>query len=756
MLLNFKLNVSINKIILLTYYKMDSGIDFLPRSIPKFLEENNEEVIFQEGMESRDKFHKFYKKHIEEVVVTNLKQSLSKIENKTSSSTFIAGSRAWNHYMKNECKDDIYIPQLSPLETNSILPGNYDIFCVCTDKRQIDDIYKEICICFDKIIEKLYDNSEVFSTYALTYISNVGKDVDKDVNIRNKQKISSHKFYTKHLEQYCPLNTDFSNDGCIFPACKAMHLELTYDPSSKKNKKTNKEFDKKVVLYFEVIYIPSQDALSIINEQLVSNCKSEQLKFLNLTGLYLFNELIIQRNKEYDVDHYRKKILERILNNSKIEPINMYLKLITLYKKLFYTTSDYTFKLSVLLKHFIELCSPDLLTKLSSNITELLRPFINTCIYDIHLSLDSFDNQYIFITGGDAYRRYIDDIKRTNDIDTKVIYKNPNDKKRVIKLLTTKLSELVAVLYSNKNYIFNGINQNTINLGNEHMIIDVKFKSVYSIKDDEEHSAGQFRLRFIDKEDLTLFSIDYRLKLYIFISVGDLKINTSINHDIPILDVVLFQSDLERTFTVKYSNSLPIASSKYLQRDLRNIYTEINKNLQLRFHKSVKDKQRFTSLIKYLKKTNELLSQTGNVRLKRKIEDIIPEYIIDDMSKKRKEEDIIMKDVFKDEDFYDMGVELTDNNVIIDIRNFINYKKIYENTLDVRFLLDLYGKSLVKYNNHVKRYADLLLNKIKENESLDPSVRVEKLQLSFNDILDIFKEDTKMDDYTELLSKLTL
>ena len=731
---------------------MNTGSDFLPRSIPKFLEENNEEVIFQEGIESRDKFHKFYKKTLEDVVVTNLKQSLSKIEDKTSSTTFIAGSRAWNHYMKNECKDDIYIPQLSPLETNSILPGNYDIFCVCTDKRQIDDIYKEICICFDKIIEKLYDNSELSSTYALTYISNVGKDI----NIKNKQKISSHKFYTKHLEQYCPLNTDFSNEGCVFPACKAMHLELTFDPSNKKGKRLNKDYDEKVILYFEVIYIPSKDSISIINEQLVSSCKNEQLKFLNLTGLYLFNELIIQRSKEYDVDYYRKKILEKILTHSKVDTIHMYIKLITLYKKLFNTSVDYAFKLSVLLKHFIELCSPDLLTKLSSNITELLRPFINTFVYDTNMQLSNKSENYIFITGGDAYRRYIDDIKRTNDIDTKVIYKKSDDKAHLIEFLTNQLSDLVAVLYTNKNYVFSGLKQDTIHLGKEDMIIDVKFKAVYSVKDDEEHSAGQFRLRFIDKEDLTLFSIDYRVKLYVFISVGDLIINTTINHDIPILDLVLSQSDLEKTFTVKYSNGLPVASSQYLQRDLRNIYTEVNKNLKLRFHKSAKDKQRFTSLIKYLKKTNELLSQSGNVRLKRRIEDVIPEYVIEDISKKRKDEDTIMKDVLKDKDVDDMDLDLTDDNVMIDIHNFTNYKKIFENTLDVIFVPGLYGKSLVKYQPRIKRYAELLLNKIKKNESLDPSVRAEKLQLSFNDILDIFKEDAKMDDYTELLSKMTI
>lgn len=711
---------------------------FLPSSIPKFLDESNEEVIFKEGIDAREKFYSFYKMNMKNIISNNLSKSLELIEKKTTSTTFIAGSRAWNHYIKNECNDNI-IPELSLLESNSILPGNYDVFCVCTNKNQIDNIYKEICICFDKIIEEINNNKSVASSYSLTYISNAGKEVNKT----NKQKITSHKFYTKHLEKYCPIDTEFSNDGCVFPECKAMHLELTYDPYDNTVKKLTDDFNGKVLLYFEVIYIPDEEAIDIINNQLLSQC-SNNLKYVNLTGLYLFNELILNRNKEYDVDLNRKRILDKILVKGNIDPLNMYIKILGLYKKLFFSRSDYNLKLSLLLKNFIDICDKDVMPGFTSYVTEICRPYINTFVSELEDQLYK-NNSYIFITGGDAYRRYIDDIKKTNDLDTKVFYKHKEDKDKLIKLLTFRLSELIAVMYHNKKRMFKKT-FDIIHLGSDNVMVDIKFKPLY-FKDDDEQSAGQFRLRFIDKDDFTLFSIDYRTKININIKAGNLIINTNINNDIPILDLVLAQSNLEQQFVVQYSNRLPVASTRYLQKDLRDIYTEVNKNLLLRFHKSSKDKKRFISLINYLKKAKELLNYSSR-GIKRKIEDVIPDYIMEETVKKYKE-DIIMENKYNDDDDDDMDSFKNIQN--IDISNFEHYPKIFIETLDVRFIPDIYIDSLIKHKKSIKDYANKLLTKIEENNKLE--IKEEKLQLSFDDIYDVFKD---VDIVIDLFSKLVI
>lgn len=731
---------------------MNNITDFLPEDIPELLKTSNEEIIFKDGIEIRDKFHKFYNKNIEKVILKYLPDTLSDIEKSNSSVTFVAGSRAWEQYFSKQCQDNLTLEELSPLENNSILPGNYDIFCICTDKTQIDDIYKKFCICIDKIMEKLNDNKNISSTYSLTYVSNVGKEVNEE----NKQKIPSHKFYAKHLEKYCPIDTGFSDEGCVFPACKAMHLELTFDPVNTKTRKTKESsFNEKVILYFEVIYLEESTALDIINKDLISQCVTD-MKYLNLTGLYLFAELILKRSKEYDVDLYRKRILEKLLVRYHIDPEKIYLKIIKLYKLLFTSRTDYKLKLGVLLKNFLELKNPDIINQFSANITEAFRPFINSFVIQVDNILADKSTSYIFITGGDAYRRYLDEIKRTNDIDTKVIYNKTKDKPVLIDSLTYHLSELIAALYKNKVSILKHL-EHTQDLSEDNMKLQVQFKPIYS-KEDGQTSTGQFRLRFIEKDNLTLFSIDYRSKINIKLSVGELNIDITLNHDLPILDLVLSKSDMKYSFAVEISNGLPVASSKYLQKDLRDIYAEINQNLKLRFHKSSKDRQRFISLVNYLKKAKELLESHRNLELKRKIEDLLSDMSDEDITyKKRKEEeeDIDMEDSITESDL--MDIDSGGRHFTIDISNFNNYPVITNQTLDRRFFYEHYRHSFKKEKGIIFNYATKLINMIKSNEKLPEDEKEEKLQLSFDEIQELFEKKEKfIEDSSDLFSKLTL
>lgn len=739
---------------------MNNITDFLPEDIPELLKTSNEEVVFKEGIEIRDKFHKFYKKNIEKVILDYLPDTLYDIEKKTSSITFVAGSRSWEQYFSKQCQDNLKLEELSTLEKNSILPGNYDIFCVCTDKTQIDEIYKHFCICIDKIIEKLNDNKNVSSTYSLTYVSNVGKEVNEE----NKQKIPPHKFYAKHLEKYCPINTDFSDEGCVFPACKAMHLELTFDPISSKTRK-NKEtsFNEKVILYFEVIYIDDFNALNIIKKDMISTCVST-MKYLNLTGLYLFAELILKRSKEYDVDLYRKRILEKLLVRYHIDPEKMYLKIIKLYKSLFKTRSDYKLKLGSLLKNFLELKQPDIINEYSANITEAFRPFINSFVIQMDNTFSDKTQNYIFITGGDAYRRYLEEIKRTNDIDTKVIYNKAKDKPILLESLIYHLSELIAALYKNKVSTLKHL-ESKYDLSEDNMKLEVQFKPIYP-KDDGKTSTGQFRLRFIEKDNLTLLSIDYRSKINIHLSVGELDIDITLNHDLPILDLVLAKSDMKYSFAVEISNGLPVASSQYLQKDLKDIYAEINQNLKLRFHKSSKDRQRFISLVNYLKKAKELLETHRNLELKRKIEDFLSDISDEDIKyKKRKEEeeDTDMEDTnmsvdeYSEDDFMDIEYTGEGYHFTIDIANFKNYPILSKHTLDKRFFAEHYNNSFKKDKVIIFNYASKLLNLIKENDKLQKDEKEEKLQMSFDDIQEFYeKQEKPMEESLDLFSKLSL
>jgi hypothetical protein len=737
---------------------MNNITDFLPEDIPELLKTSNEEVIFKEGIDIRDKFHKFYKKNIEKVILDYIPSTLYDIEKYNSSVTFVAGSRAWEQYFSKQCQDNLKLEELSLLEKNSILPGNYDIFCICTDKTQIDEIYKKFCISIDKIMEKLNDNKSVSSTYSLTYISNVGKEV----NETNKQKISSHKFYAKHLEKYCPINTNFSEDGCVFPACKAMHLELTFDPLNKKKTHKDTLFNEKVILYFEVIYLEEPNALSIINKDLISTCVGD-MKYLNLTGLYLFSELILKRSKEYDVDLYRRRILEKLLVRYHIDPEKMYIKILKLYKILFSSRTDYKLKLGVLLKNFLELKKPDIINEFSANVTEAFRVFINSFVIQVDNTFTDKTQNYIFVTGGDAYRRYLEEIKRTNDIDTKVIYSKSKDKSILIESLTYYLSELIAGLYKNKVSILKHL-ESKHDLSEDNIKLEVQFKPIYT-KEDGKSSTGQFRLRFIEKGNLTLFSIDYRSKIRIYLSVGELDIDITLNHDLPILDLVLAKSDMKYSFAVEISNGLPVASSQYLQKDLRDIYAEINQNLKLRFHKSSKDRQRFISLVNYLKKAKELLETHRNLELKRKIEDFLSDISDEDIKykKRKEEEDVDMEDTnmsvdeYTEDDFMDIEYTGEGYHFTIDIANFKNYPILSKHTLDKRFFSEHYRNSFKKDKDIIFNYTTKLINLMKINDKLPEDEKEEKLQLSFDDIQELYdKKEKNMDESLDLFSKLSL
>jgi hypothetical protein len=728
---------------------MTSIDNFLSEDIPELLKISNEEIIFKEGIERREKFHKFFKKNIEKVVTSYLPDTLYKIEKTTPSVTFVAGSRAWDQYFKNECKENLVLEELSPLEKNSILPGNYDVFCICTDSTKIDNIYKEICICFDKIISKLNDVKELSSTYSLTYISNAGKEVDE----KNKQKISNHKFYAEHLEKYCPIETNFSEEGCVFPACKAMHLELTFDPIKKTKKTKEESFDEKVLLYFEVIYIPDKNTIYTVNKELITPCVSD-IKYLNLTGLYLFAELILKRSKEYDVDLYRKHIMEKIIGRYDIDPEKMYLKVIKLYKQLFSSRQDFKLKMGILLKNFIELKDNDFFNSLGSEVTETFRPFINTFVTHFDDTLHYKTHNYIFITGGDAYRRYIPDIKRTNDIDTKVIYSTSKEKEKLVERISLLMTELIAVLYKNKTVILKNLESHN-NLSSDNITLKIHFRPIYTSQEDDQ--AGQFRLRFIEKDGLTLFSIDYRSKINIYLKIGELEVDTVLNHDIPIVDLVLSKSNMDFSFAVEMSNGVPVASSNYLKKDLTDIYKEINQNLKLRFHKSSKDRQRFISLVNYLKRAKELLESSRDRKLKRRIDDYLSDFDIQEDYKKRKEEDEEMTDSLVSEDnFMDIDT-IEGSNVVIDIANFKNYPLLAKNTLDVRYFENHYERSLRHDSDIVKKYSDLLLKRIKDNDKLPENEKEEKLQLSFNDIHKIYSEKEYMNNMSiDLFSQLKI
>ena len=97
------------------------------------------------------------------------------------------------------------------------------------------------------------------------------------------------------------------------------------------------------------------------------------------------------------------------------------------------------------------------------------------------------------------------------------------------------------------------------------------------------YPGGQFRLRYVESENFTLLSIDYRYRLKITIN----NISIIVNEEFALLDIVLYHNTILPNITM--DNLIPIASANYLINDLHKIYNKINKDLHSRFPKNSKD-----------------------------------------------------------------------------------------------------------------------------------------------------------------------
>lgn len=702
-----------------------------------------EEEVFKEGIDKRVNFSEFVSQHVESIIKTHLQDTIKLIDKKFSSITLVGGSRSWDKYInKDICNTNKKVSSLSPIEKAAIVPGNFDIFCFCSDKSKMDYIIHQMCICFDKIIKELND-SEIGNYFELHW--------DNNGNTKKPQPIQLPNDYTFNFENLnidCPVNVEPLDEGCVFPSCNSIDLELIFSkhPDLPKNAKGIKrkdskkffdleileQFNRKVLLYFEIVYLEENNQKEIKKLLVNKNCKSnkDNLNYLNLEGLYLLSELIVQRgDKDYDIDLYRKQILDKIITENKIDIKEFYKTLLDIYSKIFTSRSDYAVKQQILLKKYIDILNKNILNDYSSHITETLRPFINTFILEMHHTLQhdiqfnnntyTADDAYIFVTGGDAYRRYLFDIKKTNDIDTKILFKHKKDENTLSHTIVYKLSELLVALYTNKDTLLKGL-VTGITLNDTKL----NFRPVYK--------GGQFRLRLIKRDDFNLFSVDYRYKLDI---INDDDEVTSLNMEVAVVDVVLQHSpnnfDELRNTNVTIFCGIPVASNIYLTNDLKKMYYQINENLRRRYQKSSKDKERFVKMIQFIKKhTPSMTSST-----KRKERDELPDL-----------EDVELKFVPKR-----IQREIKDiKNHLVKINELCKFQTTsFLGNLEARINFNVFFESIQQVKDYVEKYTNKFFELI--NNKLQKEPEASKFVMQFNDIADtLMGIDINTDTDTEM------
>ena len=252
----------------------------------------------------------------------------------------------------------------------------------------------------------------------------------------------------------------------------------------------------------------------------------------------------------------------------------------------------------------------------------LFRPSINSFIIELNEQLEAEGiDKKLFIAGGDAMRRYENEISFTNDIDTKLyIGENisPTEKQNIIDIIAVNIVKLRNFLEENfKSFLQNitlqyndkskNLNEIKLDYSNKPIIINLEnFKGYIYLKLNE--SRQQFRVREIKKSEefpVDLYSIDFQTKI-----VYSLKENDFIHKyiDISILDVVV-QSEKYEKYYSDDKEGLRIASLDFLIEDLEKTYRTDDRALaRISSGKYKKDINRYNILKKLKEEEKKPLS----------------------------------------------------------------------------------------------------------------------------------------------------
>ncbi|GAQ93200.1 hypothetical protein KFL_013560030, partial [Klebsormidium nitens] len=190
-----------------------------------------------------------------------------------------------------------------------------------------------------------------------------------------------------------------------------------------------------------------------------------------------------------------------------------------------------------------------------SQLIEALRPCINATIQALDERLSQASMGRIFVTGGDAMRRFDSGIRVSKDIDTKIYVPPGQHLDDVVSLATELVGKAVTIMVKERAQL---LPRNI-----ERVINGTPVGFMYRIRDDDNL---QFRLRYLPKEPNgrpRLVSINYRMK----VRVGSLEFN----QNIPVLDVVV-QRAPKSTDPREASTKPPIAGLPWLVDDIKHTW----------------------------------------------------------------------------------------------------------------------------------------------------------------------------------------
>jgi hypothetical protein len=599
---------------------------------------------------------------------------------------FIGGARSWNNFFKDYYDENI----LSPFEKSAIHNTTADLYYFINNTAYVkyikNNIIKPIFDKYKVLIETAIKSSKKVSMDD-TIVINIQ---ESDHLNGNRSLINSQRIYfTLHINQSDdniaeiehifkngpnktplssrlqpvarpasapkpprpasapkpPRSTPAPKPPKSVPVPASRPVPTRVQPSRKKHGGTFPPRLSKVILSLDIFNTSGTtecdeliDNLPELLEIVTVDAEGSTLNYLNLYGLFICLKIIT--NKIYITDKYNEqKIREQIFNNIilideyKIKALK---DIAEKYKKVFESVSI-LFNNKLYTYIFLRLYATahkeieENINETEKNIIEELRPFINETILKINRALISFNKDPkifgVFVAGGDALRRYKNDISETKDIDTKIYVQDYqlNDKEFMYKIddiILRELCKLVCFLIRNIDLLFLNINKEFTTLNND----EIK----YTLSNGSKNVQTNFRYRQVYKNDnfpVDLYSLDYRCNIEIKLN-DENETKFKYEYKIAFLDVVVealnnFEYIQDESSQIKpnvvSSNGIPISSLEFLINDLKKTYYSDDSSV-IRFvnNKISKDKLRYDALIA-LQKANKFTYSINPSIIKKKL-----------------------------------------------------------------------------------------------------------------------------------------
>jgi hypothetical protein len=492
--------------------------------------------------------------------------------------TFIGGSRAWMVWSQSALPS----ASLTPAERSALTAGNTDIFMITPDLKECEVI---ACAFYRNVALKIKQECDaVLEKYGYTVDLRVdGLEISPVKKSCKPKKLATYTMFPSFAFRF------ILDDG---------KNKVTLRSKAAEEKK-DLPFGKKLMLYVEMGHVPNVN-IGIFQKQYLRELNG--WNYLNEDALITFAMMISQNRsseKGLDVDTIRRELFFRAMAATGKSMSQVYDDVASKYVSVFghspLFSETYVNRIQLEALKTRDLHIDALCDTFESWLVERLRPSINAFVQETSQEIVDKTNgsAFMFIVGGDAMRRYKRNISVTKDIDTKVYVSSVKDENTVRKIVIDQMSKLVTYLITNKRRLLEVNGTDNIGTG----VVDGMHANIKFLTNNIKNV--QFRLRHIKRSSdtlpVTLFSIDYRG--YLRGIYGGRKFN--LQYDVPIVDVAIQDNANGTSMSeiVTDVNGLPIASMKFLLKDLLHTYEDEKlTTMRIWARKRNKDVARFNEL----------------------------------------------------------------------------------------------------------------------------------------------------------------